>query len=408
MINNNTKKEILDRIIKSEEFANSQVYQKLLIYLVNASIENRSLKEYTIALEFFNKGTDYNSTQDTIVRVHIYNLRKKLESYYNKEGKAEKLRIHIPRGHYEISFSQANSQGDSSTIKQYKIIITTLLVLLLLSNGILLQLLKKSNTNREQSLSLVKQAIWSDFFTSPKEKMVVLGDHFFFVQHAMSPTDRTLLRRDDINSLEDFNNYRKDHPELIDSWELPYPLFPKNSIWPFIDLLYVFNKLDIDYIPKYTSSVTATDIKNYNSIFVGSFHTLGAFGKMFSNSNFSYTVYPNKLIIKDKNSNDFKEYIDRSNPNDYHTDYGIVRKIPGPDKTIIFIFTSFHDTGTIGIIKYFTDPKSLAELEELFIKKYHHVPEYFEIFFKASGYNRTAYKTEIDSVYEIKPETPLW
>lgn len=408
MITNNTKNEILERILKSEEFASSQVYQKLLTYLVNASIEKRPLKEYTIALEFFNKGTDFNSTQDTIVRVHIYNLRKKLENYYNKEGKGERIKIHIPRGHYEPNFANVSTSGDTDSMRRYKILIVFLIALFIISNSFMLYLLRYGNRNNEKSNWLTEQVVWADFFASPKQKMIILGNHYFYVQNSTSSTNRILMRRDDINSSEDFNNYRATHPELYNSRELPYPLFPKNSVWPIIDLLYIFHKQDISFIPKYTSSVTAIEIQNYNAIFVGSFHTLGAFGKLFSNSRFAYTVYPNKLTLKDEQNNIIKEFIDNSNPNDYHTDYGIVRKIPGPDKTIIFIFTSFHDTGTIGIVKYFTNQQTLAELETIFIKKYNYVPEYFELIFKASGYNRTAYKTDIDSVFEIKPQDPLW
>ena len=88
--------------------------------------------------------------------------------------------------------------------------------------------------------------------------------------------------------------------------------------------------------------------------------------------------------------------------------YTAHRKIPGPKENLVFIFTSFHETGTIGIIKYFTDPASLEELRSKFIQELGHVPQYFEILFKASGYDRTVYSTEILFIHEISPEENFW
>jgi hypothetical protein len=83
-------------------------------------------------------------------------------------------------------------------------------------------------------------------------------------------------------------------------------------------------------------------------------------------------------------------------------------KIPGPNKNIVFLFTGFHETGTVGIIKYFTDPKSLKKLEQLFIKKLGNIPQYFELLYMASGYDRTVYTTEILHIHEINQDATFW
>jgi hypothetical protein len=58
VIDKKEKKAILERILHSETFAHSHVHQELLKYLVNASIDNITPKEYAIATEVFHKGYD--------------------------------------------------------------------------------------------------------------------------------------------------------------------------------------------------------------------------------------------------------------------------------------------------------------------------------------------------------------
>ncbi|MCB0276351.1 MAG: hypothetical protein KDI06_16165, partial [Calditrichaeota bacterium] len=92
----------LERILASNEFASSQTYRDFLKYLFEAAVQEKELKELTIAVDFFEKSADFNPAFDTTVRSHIYKLRKKLETYYLKEGREDKFRLRIPKGHYKL------------------------------------------------------------------------------------------------------------------------------------------------------------------------------------------------------------------------------------------------------------------------------------------------------------------
>jgi len=59
-------------------------------------------KEITIAIDIFGKDSGFNSNKDSTVRHHILILRNKLDNYYRNEGKEDKFRLVIPKGHYEI------------------------------------------------------------------------------------------------------------------------------------------------------------------------------------------------------------------------------------------------------------------------------------------------------------------
>ena len=77
MLNNKTKQQILEEVIKSKELSSSPSLLKLLCYLVECSINNTPATEYAIAKEVFCKDSGFNPYNDTIVRVSVYKLRIK-------------------------------------------------------------------------------------------------------------------------------------------------------------------------------------------------------------------------------------------------------------------------------------------------------------------------------------------
>jgi hypothetical protein len=62
------------------------------------------LKEYTIAVEALGRRADFDSQSDTIVRVTVHSLRKRLAEIYENEGAERPFRIVIPSGRYVPSF----------------------------------------------------------------------------------------------------------------------------------------------------------------------------------------------------------------------------------------------------------------------------------------------------------------
>lgn len=96
----------LERVLSSVEFSAAPKMQTLLRYLAEAALDGRGdrLKGYTIGVDVFERGTDFDPQQDSIVRVQVGRLRKLLEEYYSGAGANDPVRIVLPRGGYTISF----------------------------------------------------------------------------------------------------------------------------------------------------------------------------------------------------------------------------------------------------------------------------------------------------------------
>lgn len=97
-----------DRILSSELFRGSPIQCRLFRYVIEQTLEGGAggLKEYTLGSAVFQRGDSFDPRNDSIVRVQVGVLRKKLAAYYEGPGIADDVLIEIPRGHYAPHFTQ--------------------------------------------------------------------------------------------------------------------------------------------------------------------------------------------------------------------------------------------------------------------------------------------------------------
>jgi adenylate cyclase len=103
----NAIREALDRVLASQPFLTADRRARLLRFLVEESLSEHadSLKESVIAMEVFDRPPDYDPKLDSIVRVEMGRLRSRLTEYYSQAGLNDPVRIEIPKGSYQPSFS---------------------------------------------------------------------------------------------------------------------------------------------------------------------------------------------------------------------------------------------------------------------------------------------------------------
>jgi hypothetical protein len=110
----------LERILESQEFAQSWRLKALLRYLVDKAVrgEQDELKEYSIALAVFERAPSFDPKEDTIVRAQARRLRQVLATYYHTPaGLSDPVRIEIPKGGYVPVF-QVRAAADGSAARK--------------------------------------------------------------------------------------------------------------------------------------------------------------------------------------------------------------------------------------------------------------------------------------------------
>jgi len=96
----------LERVLASPGFAHSPRLALFLGFVVAERLSGRaaSPKEYEIGVRVFGRRPDYDPRLDSIVRVQARQLRFKLREYYVGPGRAEQVRLDLPKGSYLPEF----------------------------------------------------------------------------------------------------------------------------------------------------------------------------------------------------------------------------------------------------------------------------------------------------------------
>jgi TolB-like protein len=97
----------LDRILADTEFRTSPRRAALLRHCVIEAVERRGerLKETSIAMDVFGRGSDFDPRLDTVVRAEARRLRQALASYYFGTGAGDPVVISMPKGSYVPQFA---------------------------------------------------------------------------------------------------------------------------------------------------------------------------------------------------------------------------------------------------------------------------------------------------------------
>ena len=103
----------LERILGHEEFRATDKMREFLRFVVEQTLAGnaRHLKGYTIAVEVFGRGEEFDAAHDPVVRIQAGRLRRAMERYYLVAGGRDPIRIEIPKGGYVPVFSEGPSAG---------------------------------------------------------------------------------------------------------------------------------------------------------------------------------------------------------------------------------------------------------------------------------------------------------
>ena len=103
----------LDRILASDQFDASERNRRFLRYVVEECLAGRAqqIKAYCIAVSVFNREPSFDPQSDPIVRLEAGRLRRSLEHYYLTAGRADPIRIVIPKGGYAPRFEASGEKS---------------------------------------------------------------------------------------------------------------------------------------------------------------------------------------------------------------------------------------------------------------------------------------------------------
>ncbi|OEK08291.1 hypothetical protein A8C32_02210 [Flavivirga aquatica] len=375
------KKQVLfAELIKSKAFSKPTTSTSLLKYLFDATEKGTNLKESVIELEFF-KNEIKDDKNTTKVRVHVYNLRKKLLNHYQKEGKNSEYQLIIEKGQYEVKFIKPNS----TKLSLNKISISNYILFFLLCVTTLFLIISIWPAK--------KPGLWSSFLDKEQKTTLYIGDFFGF----SGPTITGSLgwtRDYSINSIEEFYAKSEELPELK-KFHRPakYSYATGMAAGATQNLHALFQNHKQSFDIRLSSKTSISEIKSGNSIYVGPLRNYNPFIHFFNEGNPYFEI--NEQTLKFHKHPVLKDTIFQLNSTGLKYEYSIVSKISGPDNTDQFIFFSNHDIGIEATIKYFTRFNTCEEFSDYHLNNH----EYFTSIFYASGVDRT--NTSLKEIFTV-------
>lgn len=99
---------LLERIASSVHLRRAARLQELLFYIGKCSLKEGydKISEQKIGVEVFGRPEGYDTSSDNIVRTSVSELRKRIEAYFESEGRGETVVVEIPRWSYTPVFTQ--------------------------------------------------------------------------------------------------------------------------------------------------------------------------------------------------------------------------------------------------------------------------------------------------------------
>lgn len=385
----------IDKICNSRVFT-SPTDSRLLRYLVNSTLEGMVLKETVIAVEIFNRDPSYNPGDDSIVRSSIYNLRKKLKTYYLEEGKSDKIRISIPKGSYQVVFEDVKREalpGKSRILIQRITIFKVLIILLFIVSSLFIYLFFSQKDDMGVKNKISENYLWSGLISNDKPLLIVLGDYFMMERIQPGDSSHSLIRDSEVNTPEDFISYRDKNPEIRDQMKaFGMSYFGEEIPWGLMKIFEVFKGSPREINVKYSSELSPGDMRGNDIIFFGDFSTLLIMKSFLSHTHYRFNLTP-PAIYYSENYTDTTETIYIANPlvSDFQNDYAIVAKIKGYEGNTIMLFLSFSPFGKTEAVNKLTDVAFLNELKEISDDQ----PDYWDLLLKVSGLGTSGFYYEI-------------
>lgn len=114
------KQEAMQSVLASSVLRRSEQLRRILSYICTEEIEGRGsdLTESSIAVQALGRASEYSPDTDSTVRTRTYELRKRLDEHYRKDGKDSLLRVDLPKGTYRPTFFKVLESQSQEEIRE--------------------------------------------------------------------------------------------------------------------------------------------------------------------------------------------------------------------------------------------------------------------------------------------------
>jgi len=403
------------KIVQSGALGRSRSYGRLLEFLVECAANSRTPKELEIAMEVFGRGSDFDPSQDSMVRVYAHNLRQKLEHFYATSGRNEPRQLGLARGEYRISLAAAEEAAETSVappavvpdptpppvqrgaarLERWRLGAVGAAMLALgiaLGVGIMLERAPAAPA----ATAVAHSPIWAGMLDDDLPILLVVGDYYIYGELDEHGDVTRLVRDFSVGSSRELDELMMNDSSLLSRYlDLDLTYLPTGSASALLDVLRVLYTSNKPIRVVSMSEMNESDLKSSHVIYVG---YLSALDKLedfvFASSNLAIGYTYDEL----RNTDTGELYTSEAGMpemNRNYRDYAFISTFPGPGGNQILIVGGTRDAGLMQAAHALADPMFVASIEQArpdFGKSADATekrPPSFEMLYEVTGYGRT-------------------
>jgi hypothetical protein len=381
--------EQVERILHGEEFRNSEVLRRLLLYLSEKAAlgEADHLKEYTVAIEGLGKPSTYDPQHNSAVRLQVGRLRQKLADYYRAEGKDDPVIIDLPKGRFRLLWELRDSrvflaphltpiasEVNTETRTRRSYIMLAIVSALCLSFAIVFGyfLIRHLRTSSQEVAATPGwtpslESLWAPFVDSKRPLIISIEDPLF-VELRSNPgayfRDRSLNQWKDVLNSPTVGKLRSSLKGVDLEPSRYYTAFGE------VEASFLLGKLLGPRKPVFSmvkaSQLTWQQLADNDVVFIG-------VENLFFEQTKGLPIEPQLIPVLEGIRNPspapgepalFADQYSTA-PTEQGVTYALVTHLPGPlGSNDVESFTSNRSAGYVGAVQWFTDPKFAKILED--------------------------------------------
>ncbi|MFL2539352.1 MAG: hypothetical protein ACJ0RU_07705 [Candidatus Rariloculaceae bacterium] len=380
--------EEVGKIIGSGALGRSHIYERLLSYLAQCSEKNQKPREVDIAIDVFDKTKEFDSNQDSFVRVYIHNLRRKLDDYYAEMPGENGQRLKIAKGQYRldmVSPEPHKNYGNAKEIQKIGIGFIAGLIVFSIATYFLFDWNRHLPDAYEQ---VADSPVWEDMLGEDYPLLVVVGDYYIFGELDEFGRVRRLLREFDVNSSDDLDDLFFGQPDLQENYmDLDLTYLPQGAAFALKDLLRVVYTSNKEVRVTTMSELRVADLKSHDILYVGYISALGTLMDfVFASSGLSIGESYDELI-NDVTGEYYASGAGIPEESNYQ-DYGLVSTFPGPDGNRFLVIAGTRDSGVMHTAEAITTRTDIEVLERALAFDNEDQDMAFEALYEVTGFDR--------------------
>jgi hypothetical protein len=362
-----------ERIRASGILGRSRLIQRLFDFLVDCSVSGKAPKEIEVAIDVFEKDSRFDVSQDAMVRVYVHKLRRKLEDFYADAGRADAVRMVIPKGAYRFVLESAEAAGSdpSPAVPEPRAghgprWLTAALAASLLVNAALLLIAAYAHwRSPPDDLRDVRASpVWSRILNDDRTIFLVVGDYYIFGETDQSMEVKRLIREFSINSPDDLEQYLKLHPQDAERYlDLKLDYLPTAAAFAVRDIVPVLAGANKRVRVVLASDVNPALLTSAHVVYIGYLSGMGMLHDLtFAGSRFTVGESYDELVDRTTGN----RYISQAavpvrGEGKYH-DYGYFATFTGPSGNQIVIIAGTRDVAVMHTAQALTRARSLEQL----------------------------------------------